>query len=171
MKTALFLAFLSHISLASEADVRSPEPCMLTKHNQAHNTFLKRHVAEGAPSTDDQNGWETFLRKSKFCHRPTQSFLPDSERERVNAVCASGGKLYKGNLCISKEPFSFITVRVEQGTCGIRKVVRETKHLILACEKIENHCKPVHFEGNPENIKPDNNHGTILKCCNRMVFT
>uniref|UniRef100_A0AAY4AHQ1 Uncharacterized protein n=1 Tax=Denticeps clupeoides TaxID=299321 RepID=A0AAY4AHQ1_9TELE len=67
-------------------------------------------------TTDDQNGWETFLRKSKFCHRPTQSFLPDSERERVNAVCASGGKLYKGNLCISKEPFSFITVRVEQGT-------------------------------------------------------
>ncbi|XP_041961989.1 uncharacterized protein LOC121720139 [Alosa sapidissima] len=160
MKTLVVWTLFLLLSLTGIAalDDQNSMPCMLSDHTTAYKTFLKRHILEGAPSTDDQNAWEELLRNKKFCSRPTQSFLPESERQRVEAVCSpSGGKAFRGNMCISKEPFSFITVRVEQGTCGIKRIVHERKHLILACEKLQNVCQPVHFEGNPQSLVPDQN--------------
>ena len=57
----------------------------------------------------------------------------------------------------SQKPFTFVTVRSYENTCGIKSVREETKYLILACEDVDNQCVPVHFEGNPNNAKPDNN--------------
>ncbi|XP_031432833.1 uncharacterized protein LOC116222535 [Clupea harengus] len=160
MKTPVSLVLLLHLSIIEivAVDDQNSMPCMLSDRTTAYKTFLKRHILEGAPSTKDQNAWEELLRNKNFCFRPTQSFLPESERQRVEAVCSpSGGKVFKGNMCISKESFSFITVRVQSGTCGIKRIDREQKHLILACEKLRNVCQPVHFEGNPQNLVPDQN--------------
>lgn len=149
---ALLCLWLCHDALA-----KNDLPCQPSKWNNAFGTFLKRHVRQGIPSGLDQNQWQAYI-SNLGCNRPTQSFLDPDELERVKAVCSDqGGRQFKENLCISSKPFSFITVRSETNTCGIRSVKRETKHLILACEVLDNQCLPVHFEGNLENAIPDNN--------------
>lgn len=133
---------------------------MPAQYNNAHNTFLKRHIPDGVPQTSDQNAWQAFLRKIDMCGRPTQSFFRANERQRVDHVCTkAGGKTLSGNYCISKDQFSFVTVRVNnvEGACGISSIRNESKHIILACDDIGDVCQPVHFEGNPENKLPSNN--------------
>lgn len=137
---------------------KNDSPCQLSKWNNGFDRFKSRHIRAGTPTTLDQNEWEKYIRTHGGCDRPTQSFLQPSDLDKVKAVCSNrGGKVYKENLCISDQPFSFVTVRSEPGTCGIRSVREETKHLILACEIQDNQCLPVHFEGNPGYDKPSNN--------------
>uniref|UniRef100_A0A665TJK8 Uncharacterized protein n=1 Tax=Echeneis naucrates TaxID=173247 RepID=A0A665TJK8_ECHNA len=94
-------------------------PCQRSKWNNGFNTFLSRHVRKGIPNSLDSNEWEKYIRNTGNCSRPTQSFLNPDDLEKVKAVCTSaGGEIYKQNLCISKQPFSFVTVRSEMGTCG-----------------------------------------------------
>ncbi|XP_051921303.1 uncharacterized protein LOC127600642 [Hippocampus zosterae] len=143
---------------AHRTRARNDAPCQRSQWNNGYNTFVKRHIRSGLPASLDVNEWRNYIKNNGGCDRPTQSFLDPKDLDRVRAVCSSaGGKTFKENLCISQEPFSFVTVRSEQGTCGIRNVVRESKHLILACEVLENQCVPVHFEGNPKSAKPSNN--------------
>lgn len=144
--------------LGQQACAINDAPCQLSKRNNGFRTFLKRHIRDGTPQSLDQNEWAKYIRYNGGCDRPTQSFLDPDDLERVKDVCSStGGKAFKDNLCISQEPFKFVTVRSERGTCGIRSITPETKHLILACEVLENQCLPVHFEGNPNNLRPSNN--------------
>lgn len=146
------------VLLGQQTCAKNEAPCQLSKWNSGYKTFIKRHIRDGTPVTMDQNEWEKYIRNNGGCDRPTQSFLQPTDLERVKAVCSTkGGKTYKENLCISKEPFKFVTVRSQPGTCGIRSITSETKHLILACEVLENQCLPVHFEGNPDNLRPSNN--------------
>ncbi|KAL6489583.1 hypothetical protein MHYP_G00033240 [Metynnis hypsauchen] len=160
MAVLVLLLVTLGLSLTSAED-GNPKPCMRAKHNNAHNVFLKRHLPEGVPvNTMDQNIWGVLLRHIKTCGRPTQSFFHVSQRERVERVCTkSGGKALSGNLCISKEPFNFVTVRLnmDEGLCGIKSIRNETKHIILGCDEIGDACQPVHFEGNPTSKVPDNN--------------
>lgn len=154
-----FITLTLCVLLGRQTFAKNDSPCERSKWNNGFNTFLKRHIRSGLPTTlDDKSEWMSYIRNNGGCDRPTQSFLHPKELDRVKAVCTSaGGSTYKENLCISRQPFTFVTVRSEPGTCGIRNVRQETKHLILACEVLENQCVPVHFEGNPENLKPSNN--------------
>ncbi|XP_068425629.1 angiogenin [Clinocottus analis] len=153
-----FLPLAACLLMGAPALAKNDAPCQLSKWNNGFNTFLKRHVRAGIPSSLDQNEWESYIRNNGGCDRPTQSFLQQGDLDRVKAVCTSeGGAVYKENLCISRQPFTFVTVRSQPGTCGIRSVQRETKHLILACEELGNQCLPVHFEGNPVDARPNNN--------------
>lgn len=151
----LSICLLSHQTFA-----KNDAPCQVSKWKSGYDTFVKRHIPPGTPDSLNQNDWEKFIR-SEGCNRPTQSFLRTSDLERVKDVCTNrGGKVYKENLCISRQPFTFVTVRSEVNTCGIKSIRNETKHLILACEVLggqQGQCLPVHFEGNPESLKPDNN--------------
>ncbi|RXN25621.1 sister chromatid cohesion DCC1 [Labeo rohita] len=159
-KMIAFLLLMAFVLPQSHSADTNSKPCMPARHNNAHNVFLKRHIPDDVPRTWDNNAWETFLRKIKTCDRPTQSFFRASEKQRVENVCTkAGGKTLSGNLCISKEKFSFVTVRVNvnEGACGIRNINNETKHIILACEQIGDVCQPVHFEGNPQSTAPSNN--------------
>lgn len=159
-KMIAFLLLVAFVLPQSHSVDPNSKPCMPARYNNAHNVFLKRHIPEEVPKTWDNNAWENFLRKIKTCGRPTQSFFRASEKQRVENVCTKGGgKTLSSNLCISKEKFSFVTVRVDinEGACGIRNIRNETKHIILACEQIGDACQPVHFEGNPENTAPSNN--------------
>ncbi|KAK5862241.1 hypothetical protein PBY51_017656 [Eleginops maclovinus] len=151
--------FLSvFLLLVHQSFAKNDAPCLLSNWNNAFNTFMKRHIRSGTPTTLDQNQWMNYIRNNGGCSRPTQSFLHPNDLDKVKAVCTpKGGAVYKDNLCISWQPFTFITVRSEQGTCGIKSIREETKHLILGCDKLSNQCLPVHFEGNPDNIKPGNN--------------
>lgn len=154
----IFLTLAVCLLFGHQTFARNDAPCQLSKWNNGFNTFVKRHIRSGTPNSLDQNEWYNYIKNNGGCDRPTQSFLHTSELDRVKAVCTNkGGKVYKDNLCISEQPFTFVTVRSYQGTCGIKSVREETKHLILACEELSNQCLPVHFEGNPENVKPNNN--------------
>ncbi|KAF7708426.1 hypothetical protein C0J45_3774 [Silurus meridionalis] len=153
------LVLTTALSLCLSLDVNE-KPCMRAKHNNAHATFLKRHLSDGLPKTWDQNVWNALLRQIKTCGRPTQSFFHENDRERVNAMCTkSGGKQHFANLCISKEKFSFVTVRVNlhEGLCGIKSIRNETKHIILGCDDVADSCRPVHFEENPKVAMPSKN--------------
>lgn len=154
----VFLPLALCLLLGRQTFAKNDAPCQRSKWNNGYSTFVRRHIRPGLPTSLDQNEWESYIRKNGGCDRPTQSFLQPAQLDRVKAVCTKeGGKVYEENLCISDRPFTFVTVRSEPGTCGIRSVREETKHLILACEVLENQCLPVHFEGNPKNLKPQNN--------------
>ncbi|MEQ2190747.1 hypothetical protein XENOCAPTIV_007887 [Xenoophorus captivus] len=154
----VFLSIAACLLFAQSTSVRNDAPCQPSKRNNGYTTFIRRHLPPGTPTSLDQNQWEKFIKSLGGCDRPTQSFLHPDELEKVQSVCTSrGGKMLKENLCISKQPFTFVTVRSTQGTCGIRSINKETKHLILGCEVLENQCVPVHFEGNPTDLKPSNN--------------
>ncbi|KAJ0066068.1 hypothetical protein NL108_001301 [Boleophthalmus pectinirostris] len=154
----VYLPLVACLLLGQQTCAKNEAPCQLSKWNNGYRTFLKRHIRDGTPQSLDQNEWEKYIRNNGGCDRPTQSFLSPKDLDRVKAVCsAKGGKVYKENLCISQEPFTFVTVRSESGTCGIRSVRQEKKHLILACEVLDNLCVPVHFEGNPTDRRPSNN--------------
>ncbi|XP_016334594.1 uncharacterized protein LOC107683016 [Sinocyclocheilus anshuiensis] len=154
-----FVLLMAFVLPQSHSVDLNTKPCLPARYNNAHNVFLKRHIPEGVPETGDNNAWETFLKKIKTCGRPTQSFFRNSDKQRVENVCSkAGGKTLSGNLCISKEKFSFVTVRIDaEGACGIRNIRNETKYIILACEQIGDACQPVHFEGNPESTAPSKN--------------
>ncbi|XP_061676160.1 uncharacterized protein LOC133500914 [Syngnathoides biaculeatus] len=159
MATLGFVFILAACILsAPQTRARNDAPCQRSKWNNGYNTFVRRHIRAGLPASLDLNEWRSYIKNNGGCDRPTQSFLHPKDLDRVRAVCtSSGGKTFKDNLCISREPFSFVTVRSEHGTCGIKNIVEESKHLILACEVLENQCVPVHFEGNPTSAKPSNN--------------
>ncbi|XP_031155229.1 uncharacterized protein LOC116049581 [Sander lucioperca] len=153
-----FLTLAVCLLLGHQTFAKNDAPCQLSKWNNGFSTFTKRHIRAGTPTSLDQNEWEKYIKNNGGCERPTQSFLHPSDLDRVKAVCTNkGGAVYKDNLCISRQSFTFVTVRSIQGTCGIKSVREETKHLILACDELDNQCLPVHFEGNPENAKPNNN--------------
>ncbi|XP_044065109.1 angiogenin [Siniperca chuatsi] len=153
-----FLALAVCLLLGHQTFAKNDAPCQLSKWNNGYNTFVKRHIRDGTPASLNNNEWEKYIKNNGGCDRPTQSFLHPKDLDRVKDVCTNrGGKTYKENLCISKQPFTFVTVRSQPGTCGIKSIREETKHLILACEVLDNQCLPVHFEGNPDHLKPNNN--------------
>uniref|UniRef100_A0A3Q0RIK6 Si:dkey-237j11.3 n=1 Tax=Amphilophus citrinellus TaxID=61819 RepID=A0A3Q0RIK6_AMPCI len=153
----VYLSLAVCLFLAHQTAARNDAPCQLSTFKRGFKTFMDRHVRPGTPTSLNQDDWWSYLKTIGDCSRPTQSFLDPKELDRVKAVCSNkGGKTYKDNLCISQQPFTFVTVRSVQGTCGIKSVRKETKHLILACELLDNECVPVHFEGNPSDVTPDN---------------
>lgn len=151
-----FLTLAVCVLLGDPTEAKNSAPCQPSRWNNGHNTFVKRHIRDGTPASLDQNEWMAYIKNNGGCDRPTQSFLKAKDKALVNDVCSpKGGKRFKENLCISQQAFTFVTVRSEPGTCGIRSVREESKHLILACEVLENQCLPVHFEGNPQDLKPN----------------
>ncbi|KAI4893210.1 hypothetical protein NFI96_030938, partial [Prochilodus magdalenae] len=140
-------------SLANQPHNRFP--CMPSSKPNAYDAFLSKHVRSDAPTTLDQNQWQAFIRQIGTCQRPVQSFLPYSDKQRVDRVCSSsGGKTFSENLCISDQEFTFTTVHVDNN-CVVRQVVPETKYIILGCDELQGQCRPVHFEANKNNTGPD----------------
>uniref|UniRef100_A0A1A8F8J8 Ribonuclease A-domain domain-containing protein n=2 Tax=Nothobranchius korthausae TaxID=1143690 RepID=A0A1A8F8J8_9TELE len=157
MAACVLLSMAVCLLLTQTTSAKNDAPCQPSKWNNGYSTFLRRHLPSGTPNTEDRAEWKKYIQSLGGCDRPTQSFLHPEDLEEVRSVCSSRGKVLKDNLCISQQRFTFFTVRSELGTCGIKSIKKESKHLILACEVLENQCVPVHFEGNPEDLKPNNN--------------
>ncbi|KAL0172482.1 hypothetical protein M9458_032793, partial [Cirrhinus mrigala] len=86
-----------------EPDMLHPSrPCTKAENKNGYNTFLQRHVREGTPNDLKKENWKRFINSIGTWNRTTQSFFPFSEKNNVEAVCSSGGKMFMGNLCISK---------------------------------------------------------------------
>ncbi len=78
--------------------------------------------------------------------------------------------MYKGNLCISKEPFKFFTVKINKKRTRVKKVKVQKQHVILGCDKIKNRCLPIHFEENKHDAVPDNNNPDCNKAMANSSF-
>lgn len=134
----------------------NPYPCMYSAETDAYKTFLNKHVRPDAPETLDQNQWQAFIKNIGTCDRPIQSFIPFAQKQQVDNVCSpSGGKIYTGDQCVSKQEFTFTTVFVDNN-CVVYNVLKETKYLLLACDEIQGYCRPVHFQRNQNNVGPYN---------------
>ncbi|XP_059899442.1 uncharacterized protein LOC132451141 [Gadus macrocephalus] len=130
--------------------------CTSREKGFAHCIFLCRHFPHGAPQTANLKKWKDFL-GDPDPNRRIQSFLKPSDLGRVNAVCTDeGGRQCtqpanpndkRQNLCISRQPFKYLTV-VSDYAGYPYMVTEENKHLILACDKVDNICLPTHFEPN-----------------------
>ncbi len=154
----------------SELDTWYPsKPCTEAKNQGAHETFLKQHLRKDAPKDQKKGNWQKFINKINTWNRTIQSFLPFSEARRVLAVCSSGGKMYKGNLCISKKPFKFFTVKINNKK-QVKSVKVQKQHVILGCDKIKNQCLPIHFEANKNNAVPENNKPDCNKAMENSSF-
>ncbi len=165
----VILALTLHTCL-SELDMLHPsQPCTKAENKNGYNTFLKRHVRNDTPTDLNKENWKKFINRIGTWNRTIQSFFPFSEKDNVEAVCSSGGKMFKGNFCISKKPFSFITVKIDSKKKIIKRVNRQKQHVILACDKFGNKCFPDHFEANTKQIKPNNNKPDCSKL-NRSSF-
>lgn len=77
--------------------------------------------------------------------------------------------MYQENLCISKKPFKFFTVYINNKK-QVKKVKVQKQHAILGCGKIGNECLPVHFEANKNDAKPDNNKPDCSKAMGNASF-
>ncbi len=77
--------------------------------------------------------------------------------------------MYKGNLCISKKPFKFFTVKINNKK-QVKSVKVQKQHVILGCDKIKNQCLPIHFEANKNNAVPENNKPDCNKAMENSSF-
>lgn len=156
MMAARTVLLLFAVCLRQQTSFHNLKPCQRSNNNNAYDRFIRRHIPPNSPTTLNKSVWERFIKNHGLCERSVQSFLHPDDKNRVKAVCTKrGGKVYEGNLCISLNKFSFITVRYGVGSCRVKSVRKEkNKHLILACDKVNNRCLPVHFEKNPDNEKP-----------------
>lgn len=132
------------------------EPCTNLTKKDGYEKFCMRHLQKLAPTTTDKTLWQKFINKIGTWDRPKQSFFPYNAFRAVLSVCLKEGKVYKGNLCISKWPLFFFTVEVNSNRKKVKSVYRQQQHVILGCGKINGICLPIHFEENKEDIEPDN---------------
>ncbi|CAB1445924.1 unnamed protein product [Pleuronectes platessa] len=133
----VFLPLAICLLLGHQTFAKNDAPCQKSNRNNGFNTFVKRHIRAGLPNTLDQNEWERYIKNNGGCDRPTQSFLHPADLDRVKAVCTkAGGKTFKENLCISNQPFTFVTVRSQQGTCGIRNIQSEKVCWVMAALRV-----------------------------------
>lgn len=91
----------------------------------------------------------SYLVKMHLCGRTSvQSFIQADETQ-VRLVCGTSGKrVGKQNLCISKSPMRVydITSHVTNGQCFVTKVDVQDHRVVLACDKLDKMCLPVHYE-------------------------
>ncbi|KAL1259254.1 hypothetical protein QQF64_009831 [Cirrhinus molitorella] len=164
----IILTVVFHTCL-SELDVLYPsEPCTEAKNQNAYDTFMDHHLSKHTPNTLKKREWQKFIDRIKTWNRTIQSFFPYSEESRVIAVCSSGGKMYEGNLCISKKPLKFYTAKINDRK-QVERVIIQKQHVILGCDKIKiiNKCLPIHFKANLNDSRPDDNKPD---CSKAMVF-
>lgn len=115
--------------------------------------YSRRYLAENRHSTVQLTLLCRYLKKEGlWCRTPVQSFIEDSE-SKVDRICSKDGRrladtvTYPGNLCISSSDMLIyeVTIRKTNKGCDI-DVSQDSRPAIVACDKVENRCLPVHFQ-------------------------
>lgn len=162
MAAIIILLICLHLCTADLGIMESNRfPCGPSKNWSGLDRFKQHHLHQDTPTTTDIEEWTKFIRKINSCSRVMQSFLNPEQTSKVNQVCTeAGGKVFQPNknLCISKNKFTFIEVRMSFDGCKVFKVSNVTQNIILGCDKLRDKCLPVHFESNSHNVTPQKNH-------------
>ncbi|KAM4601112.1 uncharacterized protein ACJ7VT_020940 isoform 1-T2 [Polymixia lowei] len=154
MKLVLALVSLS-VCLSIHLAYANWAPCLPAEFIDGYSVFLKRHLPSDTPSTLNHEDWEVYLKQHTDCDKSLQSFLSPDDRNGIEDICRPhAGKQQSGNYCISKNNFTFISVHSELGTCIIRNVTMVTQHVIVACDMVDQFCRPTHLEENRKGLVP-----------------
>lgn len=92
----------------------------------------------------------SYLERMRLCARTNvQSFI-DEDEGQVKQVCRGAGYRVTtgGNLCISQSNMKVYDVESE-GTnidCTVSRVTKGVHKVVLACDKVNNNCAPVHYQ-------------------------
>ncbi len=88
-----------------------------------------------------------YLRQNGLCDRPRQTFMESRDQYHVEQICQGHGwrDHSHGNLCISNSLIWIYDLTVDNN-CQIQKLDLTTKYVVVACDVVDNVCRPVHFE-------------------------
>uniref|UniRef100_A0A3B4UTB5 Ribonuclease A-domain domain-containing protein n=1 Tax=Seriola dumerili TaxID=41447 RepID=A0A3B4UTB5_SERDU len=98
----------------------------------------------------------SYLQGKRLCGRaPVQTFI-DARVGAVHQICSRSGLRVQsspGNLCISRSRMQVFDVISDQN-CSMNRmrVQKGSQKVIVACDKVNNRCLPVHFEKNRVDI-------------------
>ncbi|MED6250958.1 hypothetical protein ATANTOWER_017350 [Ataeniobius toweri] len=127
-------------------------PCQRTARNNAYNSFLRKHVLQGSFDTRRKSEWERYLTNLNLCDRPRQSFVRSTDQERFVQICNGNGKLLNDNLCTSTSRVRLYDLRLQRNSqrCTVTYLRAHYKYVTVACDKVDNLCRPVHFESSQD---------------------
>ncbi|KAF3697738.1 hypothetical protein EXN66_Car013418 [Channa argus] len=136
----------------------NPYPCQRNNDNNAYRKFLKKHILqEPFTSRTRWDEWESYLKRNGLCNRSRQSFIKKKDKRHVKEICKGSGLHLYDNLCISTKTMVVYDIRVRDSrSCKIESLNNDRKYVIVACDKVENRCLPVHFQ-EYRNQRPDRN--------------
>ncbi|TWW63503.1 hypothetical protein D4764_03G0005110 [Takifugu flavidus] len=134
-------------------------PCQDKSSQRNYNEFVQRHVLKEIFNRTDKQQWSRYLLEKNLCGRTrVQSFI-DADENQVSQVCRTSGKrVVDGrNLCISTSNMRVYDVQSRKTSkkCTVTKVTGSNHKVVLACNKVSNKCRPVHYE-KWTNQKPEN---------------
>ncbi|XP_023202889.1 uncharacterized protein LOC111611237 [Xiphophorus maculatus] len=138
----------------------NPKPCMKNRNNNAYNKFVSKHVLKTVFDTSSHSEWKKYLEKNKLCDRPRQSFVDKGAENLYMKICNGFGKRQDMNLCTSTSPVRLHDLNVSTSDCSITYLYSGDKYVTVACDKVNNRCRPVHFQSS-QNSGPDS---TALTC-------
>lgn len=100
-----------------------------------------------------------YLRMKHLCKRRRQTFFMESDEENVKKICNGHGVINNehDNLCTSDSKMLVYYLNVTSN-CKILSKKEFRKYVVVACDKVENVCLPVHFEmftnKRPNGVRP-----------------
>ncbi|XP_025761862.1 uncharacterized protein LOC112846516 [Oreochromis niloticus] len=121
-------------------------PCQRTWNNNGFNRFVQKHILQQNFNRNSKEAWQMYLENEGLCNRPLQSFIKKKDEKRVVKICNGSGRRVRDNLCISTSTFKIYDVEVNTSSCRITRITENTTKVIVACDKVGNQCRPVHFE-------------------------
>nr|XP_046235844.1 uncharacterized protein LOC124054203 [Scatophagus argus] len=133
--------------VASDLEAVGCGPCEQNSDMTAYNIFVKRHILQENFERSSLKAWKSYLESHGLCGRvPVQSFIEAGENE-VLQICRDAGRRVKGNLCISESLMTVHDVKSQKMVhCNVSSVNSPKRKVIVACDKINNLCFPVHYQ-------------------------
>lgn len=129
-------------------------PCEERTSYQRYSEFLQRHILDDYFNYSSLQDWQRYLVKKGLCGRtPVQSFI-NAAASQVDQICRGGGRQVRGatggtgNLCISNSVLTVYDVcsNMSGSVCKVSSAKRRQHKVVVACDKVENICRPVHYE-------------------------
>ncbi|XP_049923776.1 uncharacterized protein LOC126404539 [Epinephelus moara] len=125
------------------------QPCLWNPNNNAYNQFVRRHIIQEPFNRLSWVDWQNYIRRHRLRNRPRQSFIEGRDVGRVRYICNGGGypilPPQPGNLCMSSSTLLVYDLTVNNNG-RVTSLMQKQKKVIVACDKVVNRCRPVHFE-------------------------
>ncbi|XP_037832584.1 uncharacterized protein LOC119617217 [Kryptolebias marmoratus] len=154
MKVVLLIPVmcLPALTLVLGADEQKPpihndEPCQRNRDNNAYSKFVRNHIIPNSFNIASKPEWEKHVTLLDRCNKPTQTFIKKKYETKVQQICNGDGRQKNRNLCtsISKIPVYELIINTN---CKVTKIQEQNiRYVTVACDKVLNHCRPVHFHG------------------------
>ncbi|KAK2862912.1 hypothetical protein Q5P01_002445 [Channa striata] len=129
------------------ASLDKSKPCEESSSKDAYDNFVWKHILRQIFPRDSKHEWQRYLKSENLCGRaPVQSFIDASENE-VKNICSRSGLYLYNNLCMSQKRMTIYEVHsTNNSVCTVESVKKITQFVIVACNKVRNQCRPVHFQ-------------------------